>query len=121
MEQDEGGQRIQNWLKCYKCEDFNEVMDMWDDTLNYRNLQIKYLKANDLESVREFLDSWPSYKLPSGYKLVQEKLYQNVTYVTRDLNLFSVLSLPWTLNKSILSQCPHINIVGLSLRKKLCI
>ncbi|KAI9576638.1 uncharacterized protein LOC119642194 isoform X1 [Glossina fuscipes] len=69
MEQDEGGQRIQNWLKCYKCEDFNEVMDMWDDTLNYRNLQIKYLKANDLESVREFLDSWPSYKLPSGYKL----------------------------------------------------
>uniref|UniRef100_A0A1A9ZAT4 Uncharacterized protein n=1 Tax=Glossina pallidipes TaxID=7398 RepID=A0A1A9ZAT4_GLOPL len=69
MEQDEGGQRIQNWLKCYKCEDFNEVMDMWDDTLTYRNLQIKYLKANDLESVREFLDSWPSYKLPSGYKL----------------------------------------------------
>uniref|UniRef100_A0A1B0GCA3 Uncharacterized protein n=1 Tax=Glossina morsitans morsitans TaxID=37546 RepID=A0A1B0GCA3_GLOMM len=84
MEQDEGGQRIQNWLKCYKCEDFNEVMDMWDDTLNYRNLQIKYLKANDLESVREFLDSWPSYKLPSGYKLVQEKLYQNVTYFAMD-------------------------------------
>uniref|UniRef100_A0A1A9WJW6 Uncharacterized protein n=1 Tax=Glossina brevipalpis TaxID=37001 RepID=A0A1A9WJW6_9MUSC len=69
MEQDEGGQRIQNWLKCHKCEDFNEVMDMWDDTLNYRSLQFKCLKRNDLESVREFLENWQSYKLPNGYKL----------------------------------------------------
>ena len=58
----------QAWLKSHKCENFSEIIDLWEDTMKYRWLQTKRLK--DVESMRVFLNDWPSYKLETGNELV---------------------------------------------------
>ena len=68
---DEDSKCIQAWLKSNNCEDFSEITDLWEDTMKYRWLQTKRLK--DLESMREFLNDWPSYKLETGHELVSDR------------------------------------------------
>ena len=65
---EEDSQSIQAWLKSHKCENFSEIIDLWDDTMKYRCLQMKNL--NNLKTIVEFLNNWPSYKLETGHELV---------------------------------------------------
>ena len=65
---DEDSKSIQSWLKSHKCENFSEIIDLWEDTMEYRCRQSKHLK--DLDSIREFLHNWPSYKLEAAHELV---------------------------------------------------
>ena len=65
---DENSKSLQAWLKSHKCENFSEIIDMWEDTMKYRCWQLKHLK--DLDGIREFLNNWPSYKLETAHELV---------------------------------------------------
>ena len=65
---DNGSKSIQAWLKSHKCEHFSEIIVLWEDTMKYRCWQSKHLK--DLDSIREFLNRWPSYKLETAHELV---------------------------------------------------
>ena len=67
-DEDEDSKSLQVWLKFHKCENFSEIIDLWSDTMKYRCLQIKRL--TDFETIREFLNNWPSYKLETGHELV---------------------------------------------------
>ena len=67
-EDDKDNKSIQAWLKFHKCENFSEIIDLWEDTMEYRCRQSKHLK--NIDSIREFLNNWPSYKLEAAHELV---------------------------------------------------
>ena len=62
---------IQAWLKANNCENFSEIIDLWEDNMKYRCWQTQNLK--DLKSILEFLNNWPSYKIETGHVLVSVK------------------------------------------------
>ena len=70
---DEDSKSIQAWLKFHKCENFLEIIGLWEDTMEYRCWQTKHLK--DLDSIREFLNNWPTYKLETAHELVGFRKY----------------------------------------------
>ena len=64
----EDNKSIQAWLKSHKCENFSEILDLWEHTMKYRCWQTQNLK--DLESILKFLNNWPPYKLETAHELV---------------------------------------------------
>lgn len=55
--------RIQLWLKNNKCEDNDEVVQMWYETTNYRTRQLKKFNlSSDGEQLGEIFENWPSYR-----------------------------------------------------------
>ncbi|TMW41050.1 hypothetical protein DOY81_013870, partial [Sarcophaga bullata] len=73
---DDDSKAIQAWLKSHKFENFSEIIDLWEDTMKYRCWQTKHLK--DIQSMREFLNNWPSYKLETGHELTLENIIPEV-------------------------------------------